>query len=174
VTNANCAAYVLLWAWFAHSAERRGRVCAAGSGACRVLGTAPWRHWTAFARFDLYTLSVVAGLDPTTVGWLTAWCECPYGDHKEAFGSWCPECCCSMPLLPLACAPVCRIGAVALQLSGHLDAEVKRARTSLALPDPKIAGPTSYPDAPGSGIAALPEICATGHRACALCSKHPA
>ncbi|WP_227268042.1 penicillin acylase family protein [Roseobacter weihaiensis] len=43
-----------------------------------------------------------------------------------------------------------------LRLSGHLDAEVLRARMSLALPD---AGRLRdiLPDAPGSGVAALPE-----------------
>jgi len=60
-----------------------------------------------------------------------------------------------------------------LQLSGHLDAEVKRARTSLALPD-QIGGRTSYPDAPGSGIAACARICANWHRACRqFAAKHP-
>tara|TARA_R110002094_G_scaffold11916_8_gene21774 strand:- start:1619 stop:3553 length:1935 start_codon:yes stop_codon:yes gene_type:complete len=43
-----------------------------------------------------------------------------------------------------------------LQLSGHLEAEVIRARTSLALPDQKRLADI-LPDAPGSGIAALPE-----------------
>ena len=43
-----------------------------------------------------------------------------------------------------------------LRLSGHLDAEVLRARMSLALPDPDRLSDI-LPDAPGSGVAALPE-----------------
>lgn len=44
---------------------------------------------------------------------------------------------------------------MALQLSGHLSAEVRRARVSLALPDPQRLRDI-LPDAPGSGVAALP------------------
>lgn len=43
-----------------------------------------------------------------------------------------------------------------LQLSGHLDTEVLRARMSLALPDPERLADI-LPDAPGTGVAALPE-----------------
>lgn len=43
-----------------------------------------------------------------------------------------------------------------LQLSRHLDNEVLRARMSLALPDPARLADI-LPDAPGSGVAALPE-----------------
>ena len=43
-----------------------------------------------------------------------------------------------------------------LQLSGHLDEEVMRARMSLALPDPERIRDI-LPEAPGSGVAALPE-----------------
>jgi penicillin amidase len=43
-----------------------------------------------------------------------------------------------------------------LQLARHLDAEVIRARMSLALPDPDRLRDI-LPDAPGSGVAALPE-----------------
>ncbi|MBU2942000.1 penicillin acylase family protein [Shimia thalassica] len=45
---------------------------------------------------------------------------------------------------------------MALQLSGHLEEEVLRARTSLLLPDEKRLADI-LPDAPGSGVAALPE-----------------
>lgn len=46
-----------------------------------------------------------------------------------------------------------------LQLSGHMDNEILRARTALALDDPaRIAD--ILPDAPGSGVAALPEYAA--------------
>ncbi len=43
-----------------------------------------------------------------------------------------------------------------LQLAGHLDEEVLRARMSLALPDQKRLSDI-LPDAPGTGVAALPE-----------------
>lgn len=43
---------------------------------------------------------------------------------------------------------------MSLQLSGHLSAEVKRARTSLVVDDPRLRD--ILPDAPGPGSAALP------------------
>ncbi|WP_300057810.1 penicillin acylase family protein [uncultured Roseobacter sp.] len=46
-----------------------------------------------------------------------------------------------------------------LQLAGHLDEEVLRARMSLALPDAQRLSDI-LPDAPGSGVAALPEYAA--------------
>lgn len=48
---------------------------------------------------------------------------------------------------------------MALQLSGHMSAEILRARTSLALPDPDRIKDI-LPDAPGTGTAALPEYAA--------------
>jgi penicillin amidase len=48
---------------------------------------------------------------------------------------------------------------MALQLSAHLPAEVRRARTSLALEDPDRLQDI-LPDAPGTGVAALPEYAA--------------
>ncbi|MEL7100052.1 MAG: penicillin acylase family protein [Pseudomonadota bacterium] len=45
---------------------------------------------------------------------------------------------------------------MAVQLSGHLDSEVLRARLSLALPEPDMLRDI-LPDAPGIGVAALPE-----------------
>ena len=45
-----------------------------------------------------------------------------------------------------------------LQLSSHLENEVLRARTSLMLPDERVRD--ILPDAPGSGVAALPEYAA--------------
>jgi penicillin G amidase len=44
---------------------------------------------------------------------------------------------------------------MALQLSGHLDAEVLRARTSMLLPEARLAD--ILPDAPGTGVTALPD-----------------
>jgi len=47
---------------------------------------------------------------------------------------------------------------MALQLSGHIEAEVLRARVSLALPDDRLRD--ILPDTPGSGLAALPSYAA--------------
>lgn len=47
---------------------------------------------------------------------------------------------------------------MALQLSGHVAEEVLRARTSLLLPAERVAD--ILPDAPGAGVAALPEYAA--------------
>ncbi|WP_372893870.1 penicillin acylase family protein [Rhodosalinus sp.] len=49
---------------------------------------------------------------------------------------------------------------MALQLSGHLSAEVRRARLSLALEERPGAVSDLLPDAPGAGVAALPEYAA--------------
>ncbi|MEO0936717.1 MAG: penicillin acylase family protein [Pseudomonadota bacterium] len=48
---------------------------------------------------------------------------------------------------------------MAVQLSGHLDNEILRARLSLALPEPDMLVDI-MPDAPGVGVAALPEYAA--------------
>jgi len=48
------------------------------------------------------------------------------------------------------------IKALALQLSGHLENEVIRARTSLILPSERVAD--ILPDVPGSGLTALPDF----------------
>jgi penicillin amidase len=45
---------------------------------------------------------------------------------------------------------------LSFQLSGHLEREILRAKVSLALQDPQRAADI-LPDAPGSGVAALPE-----------------
>ncbi|MEO9630405.1 MAG: penicillin acylase family protein, partial [Sulfitobacter sp.] len=65
-----------------------------------------------------------------------------------------------------------------LQMSGHLDAEVLRARVSLELSDQDRLRDI-LPDAPGSGVAALPEYAAlfpdvtTRHAAAAPMDSHP-
>ncbi|MEO0390134.1 MAG: penicillin acylase family protein [Pseudomonadota bacterium] len=48
---------------------------------------------------------------------------------------------------------------MSVQLSGHLDEEILRARLSLALPEPDMIRDI-LPDAPGAGLAALPEYAA--------------
>ncbi|MFA3915522.1 penicillin acylase family protein [Ruegeria hyattellae] len=81
--------------------------------------------------------------------------------NEESLGRGAPE----MFLFPTPMAPwhpadsIAMIKLMALQLSGHLEEEVLRARTSLMLNDPDRLRDI-LPDAPGTGIAALPEYSA--------------
>ncbi len=78
--------------------------------------------------------------------------------NDEALGRGAPE----MFLFDAPVAPwqpadsLALLKLMALQLSGHLDNEVLRARVTLALDDPARVADI-LPDAPGQGIAALPE-----------------
>ncbi|MFC6687892.1 penicillin acylase family protein [Jhaorihella thermophila] len=78
--------------------------------------------------------------------------------NDEALGRGAPE----MFLFDAPVAPwqpadsLALIKLMALQLSGHLEDEVLRARTMLTLDDPARVADI-LPDAPGQGIAALPE-----------------
>ncbi|MCL6282014.1 penicillin acylase family protein [Ruegeria sp. 2012CJ41-6] len=78
--------------------------------------------------------------------------------NEESLGRGAPE----MFLFPTPMAPwhpadsIAMIKLMALQLSGHLEEEVLRARTSLMLDDPDRLLDI-LPDVPGTGIAALPE-----------------
>lgn len=115
-------------------------------------------------RFDIYALSVqsLAALDPQTRTALDAYSAGVNARldqiNAEALGRGAPE----MLLFNAPMAPwrpadsLAIIKLMGLQLSGHLDAEVVRARTSLALPDENRLADL-LPDAPGTGIAALPE-----------------
>lgn len=118
-------------------------------------------------RLDLYPLAVrsVDTLDSKTRAALEAYSAGVNARldqiNTEALGRGAPE----MLMFDVPVAPwrpadsLAMTKLMALQLSGHLDAEVKRARTSLALPDQKRLLDI-LPDAPGSGIAALPEYAA--------------
>ncbi|MFY0680039.1 MAG: penicillin acylase family protein [Thalassovita sp.] len=77
--------------------------------------------------------------------------------NKNALGRGAPEMFLfNMPIAPWQPADsVAIVKLMALQLTGHLDKEVLRARTSLQLGDPQRLSDL-IPDAPGSGIAALP------------------
>ncbi|MCR8827232.1 penicillin acylase family protein [Pseudosulfitobacter koreensis] len=81
--------------------------------------------------------------------------------NAEALGRGAPE----FFVFPMSLAPWQPADSIAigklmgLQLSGQLDAEVLRARMSLALPDPERLVDI-LPDAPGTGVAALPEYSA--------------
>ncbi|PYC48335.1 penicillin acylase family protein [Litorivita pollutaquae] len=81
--------------------------------------------------------------------------------NRDALGRGAPE----MFIFNAAIAPwnaadsVALIKLMALQLTGHLNSEVLRARTSLRLADPSRIVDI-LPDAPGAGIARLPDYAA--------------
>lgn len=114
-------------------------------------------------RFDIYALSVASfeALDATTQDALRAYSAGVNARldqiNTDALGRGAPE----MFLFNAPMAPwrpadsIAIIKLMGLQLSGHLDAEVIRARTSLALPDADRLRDI-LPDAPGTGVAALP------------------
>lgn len=132
-----------------------------------VFGSATVNTDRLLRRFDLYTLAVqsVQALDPKTRAALDAYAAGVNARldqiNEEALGRGAPEMLVfDVPVAPWRAADsVALVKLMALQLSGHLDAEVRRARTSLALPDPKRLLDI-LPDAPGTGIAALPEYAA--------------
>ncbi|GHF53034.1 penicillin acylase family protein [Seohaeicola zhoushanensis] len=115
-------------------------------------------------RLDIYRLAMrsVEALDPETRAALEAYSAGVNARLNEinenALGRGAPE----MFLFNAPVAPwqpgdsVALVKLMALQLSGHLQNEVLRARVSLMLPDPKRIADI-LPDAPGTGIAALPE-----------------
>ena len=114
-------------------------------------------------RFDIYALSVASfeALDENTKLALTSYAAGVNARldqiNSEALGRGAPE----MFLFNAPMAPwrpadsIAIVKLMAMQMSGHLDAEVIRARTSLALPDADRLRDI-LPDAPGTGVAALP------------------
>lgn len=118
-------------------------------------------------RLDLYPLAVqsAAALDAKTRSALEAYAAGVNARlnqiNSEALGRGAPE----MLLFNAPMAPWRPADSIAItklmgvQLSGHLQAEVIRARTSLALPDEDRVRDI-LPDFPGSGVAALPEYAA--------------
>ncbi len=132
-----------------------------------VFGPATVRIDRLMRRLDLYTLSVqsVDALDPKTRAALEAYAQGVNARleqiNLEALGRGAPE----MLLFDTPVAPwrpadsIALVKLMAVQLSGHLAAEVKRARTSLALTD-QARLEDILPEAPGDGIAALPEYAA--------------
>ncbi|MFV1682834.1 penicillin acylase family protein [Phaeobacter sp. JH20_14] len=81
--------------------------------------------------------------------------------NEDALGRGAPE----MFLFNVPMAPwqpadsIAVMKLMGLKLSGHMQEEILRARTSLALPDPSRLKDI-LPDAPGNGVAALPEYAA--------------
>lgn len=128
-----------------------------------IFGTRTLPIDTLIRRLDLYTLAQrsVEVQDTRTLAALEAYANGVNARLAEinegALGRGAPE----MFLFNAPVAPwqpadsIAMIKLMALQLSGHMSAEIKRARTSLALPDPARLIDI-LPDAPGSGVAALP------------------
>ena len=118
---------------------------------------------TLIRRLDLYGLAQqsVAVQDARTTAALRAYADGVNARLAEinegALGRGAPEMFLfNAPIAPWTPADsVAMVKLMALQLSGHLGAEVKRARTSLALNDEERLRDL-LPDAPGSGVAALP------------------
>ncbi|KMW57424.1 Penicillin amidase family protein [Candidatus Rhodobacter oscarellae] len=114
-------------------------------------------------RLDLYNLSVqsVRAQDPQTLAALEAYAAGVNAWLAEvnegALGRGAPE----MFLFSNQLAPwqpadsIAVIKLMALQLAGHLEEEVLRARSSLILPNERLQD--ILPDSPGAGIAAMPE-----------------
>ncbi len=136
-------------------------------------------------RFDIYRLSVrsAEGLDPQTTAMLEAYAAGVNARlaqiNTEALGRGAPEMMIfNAPMAPWRPADSIAINKLmAVQSSHHLKAEVIRARTSLALPDPERLEDI-LPDSPGTGVAALPEYASLVPRvprfaASAQRPKHP-
>ena len=153
---------------FAHAQDRMWQMImlrrTAQGRLSEIFGGATLNVDTLLRRFDIYTLSVrsVAALDPKTRAALESYAAGVNARldqiNSEALGRGAPEMLMfNAPMAPWSPADsVAIVKLMGLQLSGHLEAEVIRARTSLALPDQKRLADI-LPDAPGSGIAALPE-----------------
>lgn len=136
-------------------------------------------------RFDLYTLSVQSAeaLDPQTLIMLEAYAAGVNARlaqiNTEALGRGAPEMMLfNAPMAPWRPADSIAISKLmAVQASHHLEAEVIRARTSLALSDAERLIDI-LPDSPGAGVAALPEYAqlfpdAPGFASIQPNAKHP-
>ncbi|KPP87795.1 MAG: penicillin amidase [Rhodobacteraceae bacterium HLUCCO07] len=118
-------------------------------------------------RFDLYRLarSSVAAQDADTLAALEAYADGVNARldeiNRDALGRGAPEMFLfDMPVSPWQPADsIAMIKLMAVQMMSQLDREVLRARLSLALPDEARLADI-LPDAPGSGVGALPEYAA--------------
>ena len=153
---------------FAHTQDRLWQMImlrrTAQGRLSEVFGTPTLKIDQLLRRLDIHTLAArsVDALDTQTREALLAYSAGVNARldqiNEEALGRGAPE----MWLFDVPMAPwrpadsLAIIKLMGLQLSGHLQAEVKRARTSLALADEDRLRDI-LPDAPGSGIAALPE-----------------
>lgn len=129
-----------------------------------VFGTRSVESDVLVRRLDLYRLAQqsVPAQSPETLQALTAYSAGVNARileiNEEALGRGAPEMFLfNMPMAPWQPADsIALMKLMALKSSGHLQEEVLRARTSLALEDPKRLQDI-LPDAPGKGTAALPE-----------------
>ncbi len=132
-----------------------------------VFGTATVDVDSFVRRLDIFRLAVasVEVQDDRTKAALKAYAEGVNARitqiNADALGRGAPELFVfNTPLAPWQPADSIAIAKLmALQLSGHADAEILRARLSLALPDADRLLDI-LPDAPGAGLAALPEYAA--------------
>jgi penicillin amidase len=152
---------------FAHAQDRMWQMTTlrrtAQGRLSEIFGAATLETDQLLRRFDIYALSVASfeALDAPTQDALRAYAAGVNARldqiNSEALGRGAPE----MFLFNTPMAPwrpadsIAIIKLMGLQLSGHLDAEVIRARVSLALPD-EARLRDILPDAPGAGVAALP------------------
>src|SRR6056297_2776711 len=129
-----------------------------------VFGARTVRIDSTLRRFDLYNRAraSVAAQDAATLAALKAYSDGVNARlteiNRKALGRGAPEqFLFNAPVAPWQPADsIALVKLMAVQLSGHLGEEVLRARTSLALEDEaRIAD--ILPDAPGGGIAALPD-----------------
>lgn len=153
---------------YAHSQDRLWQMVmlrrTAQGRLSEVFGNATLPIDKLLRRLDFYTLSVQSAQhqDDRTSAALRAYSNGVNTRideiNRESLGRGAPE----MFLFPNAIAPwqpadsIAIQKLMALQLSGHLEEEVLRARVSLILPDENRLLDI-LPEAPGTGVAALPE-----------------
>jgi penicillin amidase len=117
---------------------------------------------TVMRRLDLYPLAqrALVHQDPKTQAALKAYAQGVNARlaeiNQNALGRGAPEMFLfNMPIAPWQAADsIAMVKLMALRLSGQIDTEVQRARTSLLLSNERLQD--ILPDAPGSGVAALP------------------
>ncbi|MEP1537724.1 MAG: penicillin acylase family protein [Paracoccaceae bacterium] len=153
---------------FAHAQDRLWQMTmlrrTAQGRLSELFGTATIDVDSFIRRLDIYALAVasVQAQSPQALTFLEAYAAGVNARiaqvNSEALGRGAPEMWvfnhAISPWRPADSLAVAKL--MGLQLSGHLDDEIILARTSLALTDPKRVQDL-LPDAPGPGIAALPE-----------------
>lgn len=175
---------------FAHAQDRLWQLITlrrtAQGRLSEVFGTATVTTDKLMRRYDLYRLAVAAAdkLDPETEAALEAYSAGINARldqiNTEALGRGAPEMWLfNAPIPPWRPADSLAVAKLmGLQMSSHLEAEVLRARVSLELSNQDRLRDI-LPDAPGSGVAALPEYAAlfpevtTRHAAAVPMDSHP-
>lgn len=156
---------------FAHAQDRLWQLITlrrtAQGRLSEVFGTSTITTDKLMRRYDIYRLATRSAeqLDPETDAALEAYAAGINARldqiNTEALGRGAPEMWVfNAPMAPWRPADSLAIAKLmGLQMSGHLEAEVLRARVSLALTDEDRVKDI-LPDVPGSGVAALPEYAA--------------